>query len=96
MSEVSKIIPMEKNGEVVNKAEAENSAFKVCGTGKNLPSKPSFWSKLKGVLTYEVKVELTPYQQEIENEINDFLYQEITWQSFKNFLFQEITFGKKK
>ena len=44
----------------------------------------------------DVKVELTPYQQKIENEINDFLYQEITWQSFKNFLFQEITFGKKK
>ena len=96
MSEVSRIIPMEENGEVVNKTEAENSAFKVCGTGKNLPAKPSFWSKLKGVLTYEVKVELTPYQQKIENEINDFLYQEITWQSFKNFLFQEITFGKKK
>ena len=63
---------------------------------KKFTAKPSFWSKLKGVLTYEVKVELTPYQQKIENEINDFLYQEITWQSFKNFLFQEITFGKKK
>ena len=103
MSEVSKFIPIEENGETENEevvkcagAEAENSAFKVGGTGKNLPAKPSFWSKLKGVLTYEVKVELTPYQQKIENEINDFLYQEITWQSFKNFLFQEITFGKKK
>ena len=67
MSEVSKFIPIEENGETENEevvkcagAEAENSAFKVCGTGKNLPAKPSFWSKLKGVLTYEVKVELTP------------------------------------
>ena len=59
MSEVSKIIPMEENGEVVNKAEAENSAFKVCTNNKNLPAKTSFWSKLKGILTYEIKVELT-------------------------------------
>ena len=91
MSEVSKIIPMEENGEVVNKAEAENSAFKVCGPSKNLPAKQSsVWSKLKGILTYEIKVELTPYQQKIEDEINEFFHQEITWQSFKNFLFKEV------
>lgn len=90
MSEVSRIIPMEENGEVVNKAEAENSAFKVCTNNKNLPAKTSFWSKLKGILTYEIKVELTPYQQKIEDEINEFFHQEITWQSFKNFLFKEV------
>ena len=91
MSEVSKIIPMEENGEVVNKTEAENSAFKVCGPSKNLPAKQSsVWSKLKGILTYEIKVELTPYQQKIEDEINEFFHQEITWQSFKNFLFKEV------
>jgi len=71
------------------------STFKVCGSSNNLPAKPSIWSKLKGILTYEIKVELTPYQQKIEDEINEFLHQEITWQSVKNFLFQEITFGKK-
>lgn len=77
-------------------AENGNSAFKVCGTtGTNLPAKQTFWSKLKGILTYEIKVELTPYEQKIEDEINEFLHQEITWQSFKNFLFKEITFGKK-
>lgn len=79
-------------------AETGNSAFKVCGTsaaGTNLPAKQTFWSKLKGILTYEIKVELTPYEQKIEDEINEFLHQEITWQSFKNFLFKEITFGKK-
>lgn len=65
-------------------------------TGANLPAKTGFWNKLKSVLFYEVKVELTPYQQKIEDEINDFLYQEITWAKVKDFLFQEVTFGKKK
>ena len=73
------------------------ASFKVCGNngGSNLPVKASFWSRLKGVLTYQVKVELTPYEQKIEDEINEFLHQEVTWQSFKNFLFQDVTFGKK-
>ena len=39
---------------------------------------------------YDVEVELTPYQQKVEDEINDFLHQEVTWQSFKNFLFKEV------
>lgn len=62
----------------------------------NLPATTGFWNKLKSVLFYEIKVELTPYQQKIEDEINEFLYQEITWAKVKDFLFQEITFGKKK
>ena len=67
------------------------SKFKVAtGTGENLPAKPSFFTKLKNVLFYEIKVELTPYEQKIEDEINEFLHQEITWQSFKNFLFKEV------
>ena len=65
-------------------------------TGVNLPAKTGFWNKIKSVLFYEVKVELTPHQQKIEDEINDFLYQEITWAKVKDFLFQEVTFGKKK
>ena len=44
----------------------------------------------------EIKIELNPYEQKIEKEINDFLHQEITWQKVKNFLFQDISFGKKK
>ena len=64
--------------------------------GVNLPAKTGFWNKLKSVLFYEVKVELTPYQQKIEDEINEFLYQDITWAKVKDFLFQEVTFGKKK
>ena len=42
----------------------------------------------------EIKVELTPYQQKVEDEINEFLHQEITWGKVHDFLFQEITFGK--
>jgi len=56
----------------------------------NLPAKPSFFTKLKNILFYEIKVELTPYEQKIEDEINEFLHQEVTWQSFKNFLFKEV------
>lgn len=65
-------------------------------TGTNLPAKTGFWNKVKAVMFYDLKIELTPYQQKIEDEINDFLYQEITWAKVKDFLFQEVSFGKKK
>lgn len=68
--------------------EVNGSEFKVVGS--NLPAKPSVWTKIKNVLFYEIKVELTPKQQKIEDEINEFLHQEITWKSVKNFLFQEV------
>ena len=72
------------------------SEFKVAKT--NLPEKTGFWTKVKNALLYDVTIELTPYQQKVEDEINDFLHQEVTWQSFKNFLFQEvpITYKGKK
>ncbi len=57
-----------------------------------LPVKVGFWSKFKTFMMQEIKVELTPYQQKVEDEINEFLHQEITWQGVKNFLFQEIRF----
>ena len=76
----------EKIGE---KYENNVSQFKVA-TSTNLPQKPTFFTKLKNVLFYEIKVELTPHQQKIEDEINEFLHQEITWQGFKNFLFKEV------
>ncbi len=80
----------------VEESGSMGSSFKVAGT--NLPEKPSAWTKLKNALFYEIKVELTPYQQKVENEINEFLHQEITWSSFKSFLFQEvpITFKGKR
>ena len=68
----------------------------------NLPAKVRFWSKFKAFWLQdidwnkEIKVELTPYQQKVEDEINEFLHQEITWEKVHDFLFQEISFGKKK
>ena len=75
---------------------ASYSSFKVAKT--NLPEKTSFWTKLKNVLFYEVKIELTQYQQKIEDEINDFLHQEITWKSLKEAALSEvpITFRGKR
>lgn len=71
-----------------NASKIIGNEFKVAKT--NLPEKTGFWTKVKNALLYEVKVELTPYQQKVEDEINDFLHQEVTWQSFKNFLFKEV------
>lgn len=73
-----------------------DSEFKVAGT--NLPEKTGMWTKIKNALFYEIKVELTPYQQKVEDEINGFLHQEVTWKSFKSFLVKEvpITFRGKR
>ena len=68
---------------------------------ENLPVKTGFWNKFKAFWLQEIdwnreiKVVLTPRQQKIEDEINEFLHQEITWEKVHDFLFQEITFGKK-
>lgn len=76
--------------------EVNGSKFRVASS--NLPAKPSIWTKIKNVLFYEIKVELTPYQQKIEREINDFLHQEITWKSLKEAALSEvpITFRGKR
>ena len=69
---------------------------------KKLPVKQGFWNKFKAFWLQEIdwnkeiKVELTPAQQKVEDEINEFLHQEITWGKVHDFLFQEITFGRKK
>lgn len=57
-----------------------------------LPTKVGFWNKFKNFLFQDITVELTPAQQRVEDEINEFLHQEITWQGVKSFLFQEIKF----
>ena len=57
-----------------------------------LPTKVNFWNKVRTFLFQEINVELTPYQQKVEDEINEFLHKEITWQGVKGFLFQEIRF----
>ena len=87
----------ENNGIGIQNAISINGEDTVnASVGTNLPTKNTFWNKLKSVLFYEIKVELTPYEQKVENEINEFLHQEITWGKVKDFLFQEVTFGKKK
>ena len=60
-----------------------------------LPVERGFWSSFKAFWLQDINVELTPKQQKMENEINEFLYQEITWDKIHDFLFQEVTFGKK-
>ena len=49
-----------------------------------LPAKQSMWTKVRAILFKEIKVELTPYQQKVENEINEFLHQEISFKGFFN------------
>lgn len=81
---------------IENTNSTSSSTFKVAST--NLPEKTGFWTKLKNALFYEIKVELTPYQQKVEKEINDFLHQEITWKSLKEAALSEvpITFRGKR
>lgn len=82
----------------------ENEVIENAGTIKKpeLPVKVGFWQKFKAFWLQdidwnkEIKVELTPAQQKVEDEINEFLHQEITWEKVHDFLFQEIRFGKKK
>ena len=70
----------------------------------NLPAKKGIWDSFKSVLFKEVKVELTPGQQEFEDNLNEYLHQdfEVTLspaqQKFEDnlneFLHQEITWPK--
>lgn len=82
-------------------ASYEIGANNISNAQSNLPVKTGFWAKLKGILfqdikwNQEIKVELTPYQQKVEDEINEFLHQEITWEKVHDFLFQEVTIGRK-
>ena len=93
MNASSEEIDLSGNEEISNN---ETSSFKVAGS--NLPVKPSAWTRMKNVLFYEIKVELTPYQQKIENEINEFLHAPITWKSLKEAALSEvpITFRGKR
>ena len=73
--------------------EFNNNAENIENAGtirnENLPVKKGFWNSFKAFWLQdidwnkEIKVELTPYQQKVEDEINDFL-------------FQEVSFGKAK
>lgn len=92
--------PVEAQGEQANNGEEVNNI--TTNSQSNLPAKPGLWARFKGFLFQEIRwnepinVELTPYQQKVEDEINEFLHQEITWEKVHDFLFQDVTFGKKK
>lgn len=71
-------------------------------TAKQLPVKRGFWSSMKAFWfqkidwnakidwNREIKVELTPYQQKVEDEINEFLHQELTWEGFRKLLTKKV------
>ncbi len=81
--------------------QTPENAGTIMQPGTNLPTKTGFWNKFKAFWLQdidwnkEIKVELTPYQQKVEDEINQFLHQEITWEKVHDFLFQEVTFRSK-
>lgn len=82
--------------------EGQENAGTIRQAGSNLPTKVGFWNKFKTFWLQEIdwnkeiRVELTPYQQKVEDEINEFLHQEITWEKVHDFLFQEISFRSKR
>ena len=92
----------EQNQEINTNTDVEN--IEEAGTirNTNLPVKTGFWHKFKAFWLQEIdwnkeiKVELTPYQQKVEDEVNEFLHQQITWDKVHDFLFQEVKFGKGK
>lgn len=89
------------NGNIGTTPTANAGSIRTVKTGKEL-TKAGFWDKFKAFWLQEIdwnkeiKVELTPYEQKVEDEINEFLHQEVTWEKVHGFLFQEITFGKSK
>ena len=86
--------------------EFNNNAENIENAGtirnENLPVKKGFWNSFKAFWLQdidwnkEIKVELTPAQQKVEDDINEFLHQDITWEKVHDFLFQEVSFGKAK
>ena len=72
--------------------ENVNGTIENVENASALPIKTGFWSKFKAFWLTPVVVELTPHQQKIEDDINNFLHQEITFKSIHDFLFQEVKF----
>ena len=102
LGEVNKVSGVFGGAELGNFENEEQQVQENAGTIKqaisNLPTKAGFWNKFKSFWLQdidwnkEIKVELTPYQQKVEDEINEFLHQEITWEKVHDFLFQEVRF----
>ncbi len=75
--------------ETGNTSTNNDTVFRKVESG-SLPTKQSIWSKIRSFLFQDVdlyapiQVELTPYQQKVEDEINDFLHQEVSFSGFWN------------
>ena len=93
-----------QEGQVEEKELLQEQEQKQAQTsnGENLPIKQGLWERFKAFWfekidwNKEIKIELTPHQQKIESEINEFLHQEVTWKKIHDFLFKKRAFGKKK
>lgn len=104
LGEESKVSGVFGGVQFSNNQENHGENIQNAGTIRNgnLPVKTGFWNKFKNFWlqeidwNQEIKVELTPYQQKVEDEINEFLHQEITWKKVHDFLFKEVTFGNNK
>ena len=80
------------------KVEGVYGGFETTSNEQELPVKRGFWSSMKAFWLQkidwnakidwnrEIKVELTPYQQKVEDEVNEFLHQELTWDGFRKIL----------
>ena len=92
----------EMNLSIEAEFENGNHLIESSSNGMNLPVKQGFWTKFRAFWfqkvdwNREIKIELTPYQKKVENEINEFLHQEVTWKKVCDFLFKKNPFGKKK
>ena len=62
----------------------------------NLPTEISVWTKIRNFLCQDIKLELTPKQENVFQEVHDFWHQEITGEDVHDFLFYEITGQKVK
>lgn len=76
-------------GSINQQADPDNT-FKPIDKQKAV-TKQGLWSRIRSFLFQEVdltapvKVELTPYQQKVEDEINEFLHQEVTFKGIAKF-----------
>lgn len=73
---------------IADSINTENTTNRYDTVEKNKAiTKQGLWSKVKAFLFQEIdltapiKVELTPYQQKIEDEINDFLHQDFSFKA---------------
>ena len=91
----------EENNNVENVEEVSVESTGTIRKDK-LPAKVGIWEKVKAFFLQdidwnkEIKIVLSPRQQEIKDNISEFLHQDVTWEKVHDFLFQEVSVGKSK